>query len=209
MVPSTQRDLENRFEQKDTGGYTTESQPSLWIYTPYSPEELNSTPTIDLFVHQAIVNKDGQRTAGEVLETKKVAYPSKAGLMQLSLPESVTLAEGQGVYWKIQVKVKCPEKRPRTETATAWIERVPTPAALNKLGEDATLLEQAQVLHQADIWYDALARMMQLRSEPTANRADELEIMAQWNSFLESYAMKVGLEMPSDEGLADRKSGSQ
>jgi Domain of Unknown Function (DUF928) len=120
-------------------GQTTQEQPTLWFYMPYSQAD-------QLEVVFSLSQKD---KTDDTLVPPAVALPNKPGFIAVRLPKALEL----GKPYKWELTVTCGGQQP--PTVAGWIERVNLPelkAALN----GKTELQKFDFYHHNGIWYDAV-----------------------------------------------------
>jgi hypothetical protein len=152
---------------KDTDIQKTISpRPDFYLFVPPTSAE-----TFEFILTDA--------TGGDVY-VNTLELPKTSGILQISLPESVTLEEGQTYDW--QVVMSCdPNDASNIESVKGQIERIALSEDL-KTQIEATdePLKQAELYAQQYLWQDTLMLMVELReSNP-----------AEWEQLLQS----VGLE---------------
>ncbi|MGB7439488.1 MAG: DUF928 domain-containing protein [Coleofasciculaceae cyanobacterium] len=201
-------DIEGENVQQPTGGTTgggvrgrpsscaQEGKTSLTSLTPKSsPQTLTvlSQPTFFVYVPetQPQLAEFALYDEGRELFQTNVTLSGRAGVVQISLPETKSLQIDKDYLW--QFTINCPSlSRGQNEMVWGVIRRtgeVANPATqpgLSQLPEQEALLKQAQILADAKIWQDSLALLAQIRS----SRPQE------WEQFLKSVGLDEIAEAP-------------
>ncbi|NJO43540.1 MAG: DUF928 domain-containing protein [Cyanobacteria bacterium RU_5_0] len=158
-------------------GYTTETHPTLWFYTPHilTPERAAEFVLLD-------------NEGNEVYRTTLVEPEMSAGIVQVSLPETVALEENKMYEWYFLVN--CDAGNPMY--TRGGIQRVALDANLTNQIQQASLAEQAALYASNGIWYDALTILMELRLANPTDRTIATNLL----TFLESARLQEMAEMP-------------
>jgi hypothetical protein len=139
----------------DHVGKTTSTHPTFaW----YVPEGASRPIEFNLY-------EQGENDQPRLLQ--RVSMTSTPHVMTYTLPPNqLELTVGRQYHW--QVRLLCDPDSPSSAlTIEAWMEVIPTPAALQmSFAMNQTPLQQAQQFAQAGIWYDALANALGDRSDP-------------------------------------------
>ena len=133
-----------------SGGYTTQSTPTLWVYVPFALDANNP-------ITFSLVNSQNYPVY-EVFQT----VHHDPGVVKLSLPPTVTLELEQVYRWYFMVHCDDPLGVRDANIVDGWIKRVDSPLSNEASTNRNSLLESAQSIAQSDayashlIWYDAL-----------------------------------------------------
>jgi len=170
------------------GGWSTESNPTVWVYVPFS-----LTP--DYEVKFTVRNPQGQT----VHQTWLDSLSTEPGVLRFSIPSSVTLPEtsvdmAEPEVWDWSVSVFCDPAGGRPEVARGGIQRVDEAVAMP---ETTSPLAISEAYVESGIWYDALTTLGNARRE----NPDDAELEVAWQTLL-SYST-VGLEAIATEPLVD------
>ncbi|HIK31228.1 MAG TPA: DUF928 domain-containing protein [Oscillatoriales cyanobacterium M59_W2019_021] len=159
---------------------TVADRPTFWFYVPY-----NLAPNLPV---EFILEDDGNN----VLYQSKFEVESSPGIVRFTLPDSVDPLELDRLYrWSF--KVYCHPTSP--VFVRGWVERITLESELQGELETATPREQIALFAANGIWYDAIANLAALRhSQP-----EDTELLADWNSLLES----VGLQEIASEPIVE------
>ncbi|NMG58729.1 DUF928 domain-containing protein [Geitlerinema sp. P-1104] len=181
----------------DTLGITLEEYPRFFLYVPPLPEGAQLEFAVTEW--ERLVTEAGDDIRDRQVYLTQVTPPQEGGVMALELPEVddegnpiTPLAVGQNYTWF--VRILCDPDSPTRFGPDiwreAWVRRLaPTEEFASQLAE-APLAEQVGLLAETGVWYDALARLAQLRSQ-----SDEPELEQRWQGLLES----IGLEEVAGE----------
>ena len=144
---------------------TVSANPDLFVFVP------ENTAKQGQFI---MVDEDGKEV---YLNTFDI--PNEAGIVQVSLPETVTLEVGQTYKW--QFVVLCSADNPnQVEFVEGKIKRTELSEDLKTQIEAATEpLEQAKLYAQERIWQDTLMILAKLRESHTT----------EWEQFLKSVGL--------------------
>lgn len=170
------------------GGWTTEVNPTVWVYVPFS---MTSEYEVKFEL------KDSQNQT--LYQTWLSDLSTGPGVLQFSVPATVSLpetpvniAEPDPLLWR--VSVFCDPMGGRPDTASGVIRRVDRAIATPE-SDSPLMLSEAYV--QNGIWYDALTVLGDARLE----NPDDPDLEAAWQTLL-SYDT-VGLEAIATEPLLD------
>lgn len=161
-------------------GLTIRDRPTFWFYVPYSLTDDRPGEFVLLDADRNYVYQTSNiRSAG-------------AGIIQITLPPSVPpLAIGQRYQWTLMIG--CESDNPIFTQGS--IERIAPPADLSDRLARSTPLEQADLLANQGIWYDALTTLAELHIADPTDRT----IAANWYTLMQS----VGLSDLADQPLLD------
>jgi len=150
-------------------GKTISAHPEILVYVP------ETSAREALFV----LKNASKRTVGRMT----VTLSGKAEIITIKLPETAPALE-VGETYKWYFAVMCPGSLRPNDPAEGLIKRIELDEALLPT-QSSNLLESAAAYGGAGIWYDALARMGQLRKTQPQNQ----EIVNHWNELLESAGL--------------------
>jgi len=155
-------------------GKTVAERPTFWFYVPYSAQQAPAGE----FVLQSEQGNDIYRTP--------LTLPKTPGFVSFSTPSTAAPLEVNKSY-RWYFKLYCePQKASAPVFVDGWVQRVELTPTLESQLRSAKAGDYA-VYATNGIWYDALARLAQLRLTNPANaRLDE-----EWASLL--GAKGVGL----------------
>lgn len=151
-------------------GLTAKGHPTLFFSLPQvSPEQLLEFVLLD--------------EQENVVYEKQLTPPEAPGILSLKLPEDQVepLSVGQRYHWYFSLVCDA-ENRAKDIVVDGWIERVNPDPNLTSQIETASLLHQAELYQQADLWHDALAVLAQLHF----TTPDTSEASSSWQSILEA-----------------------
>ena len=155
------------------GGYTTEANPNLWAYVPYT---LNADSPITFY----LLDDEGNL----VYETFQ-SIEHEPGILKLDIPDSIALETGQTYEWYLMIHCNDPSGTDVASFASGWIERVPDPVT-----DDITslsLVQQSNVYANQLIWYDAL----NILAEGRLSDPNDPQILDAWTSLLSLPSVKL------------------
>ena len=151
---------------------TVSARPDFFLYIPATTATAAEFVLIDQM--------------GNDVYTNDLEIPNAPGILQVALPDNITLEEGETYTW--QMAVICDPNNPSgDEYVEGKIERIPLSDEL-KTQVEATNepLKQAELYAQQRIWQDTLMLMAQVRdSNPTA-----------WTQLLESVGLEAIASVP-------------
>jgi hypothetical protein len=153
-------------------GLTTAAQPTLWFYVPYV---LNADHPAEF-----VLLDEGNRYVYRT--TLANASTESTGIVQISLPETVTLEPDKLYRWAFTVNCGIDS----SVFTIGGIQRVTIDSPLSMQIEQATGLDQVSLYAQNGIWFDALTGLANLKQENPTDAA----IATEWENLLRS----VGLE---------------
>ena len=137
-------------------GKTVTAYPTFWFYVPYSPQE---APTGE-FALQDEADNDVYRTP--------LTLPATPGFVSFSLPPTAAPLE-VNKWYRWYFKLYCePQKLSSSIFVQGWVQRVeltPTLAAQLKAAKS----QEYMIYATHGIWYDALARLAELRLTNPSN----------------------------------------
>lgn len=150
---------------RNNAGTTVDPNPTFFIFVP------ETTAKIGEFVLINDQNKDVYVSA--------VNLPSQPGIIQVSLPETVSLSVGEEYTWQFVLKCDI-EKASADEYVSGSIQRTELePNLQTQIEQTQDLLEQAKLYAKERIWQDTLMILAKLRD---SNEAE-------WKQLLESVGL--------------------
>ncbi|TVR08053.1 MAG: DUF928 domain-containing protein [Phormidium sp. GEM2.Bin31] len=178
----------------DTLGITLEEYPRFFLYVPPLPEGAQLEFSVTQW--ERLVTEAGEEIRDRQVYSTQVTPPREGGVMALELPEvddegnPVTPLEvGQNYTWFVRILCDpdAPTRFGPEIWREAWVRRLaPTEEFASQLAE-VPLAEQVGLLAETGVWYDALERLAQLRSQ-----SDEPELEQRWQGLLESIGLEEG-----------------
>ncbi|MCC5897365.1 MAG: DUF928 domain-containing protein [Phormidium sp. BM_Day4_Bin.17] len=181
----------------DSLGITLEDYPRFFVHVPPLPEGAQLEFAVTEW--ERLLTDAGEDIRDRLVYLTQVTPPRDGGVMALELPQvddegnPVTpLAVGHSYTWF--VRILCDSDAPTSFGPDiwreAWVKRLaPTDEFASQLAE-ASLAEQVGLLAETGVWYDALDRLAQLRSQ-----SDELDLEQRWQGLLEAIGLK---DLPGD-----------
>ena len=168
-------------------GMTTSLYPTFFFYLP----QTNQTRTVEFVLRNQqdeLVYEANFNTAG------------KRGVVSLDLPtETEPLLLNQDYHWYLSL-ICNPENRAQDLVVEGIIRRIELePVAASQLNQ-LKPIEKVDFYLQADLWYEAIATLAQLKSVS----AHPAELSAKWTNLLQS----VGLEQISNQPIIAAYRGS-
>lgn len=153
------------YENKDSRsvfGLTVSANPTLWFYVPYQSK----------FSGKFVLD-DGEN---ETVYEAPFTLSGKPGVVQISLPSSVSLQIDRQYQWYF--KIYCQRGQPAI-SVSGKIKRVnfSNPALRSQL-EKATVSDRISILAANGIWYDALTAAGELR-QTTPNDGNSPSLLRQ------------------------------
>lgn len=161
-------------------GKTVAERPTFWFYVPYSRQEASSGE----FVLQDEEDKDVYRTP--------FMLPETPGFVSLSIPPTEAPLEINKSY-RWYFKLYCNPQKSSPVLVEGWVQRVELTPALESQLKAATPPEYI-VYATNFIWYDALARLAELRLTKSPNAT-----LDDWTNLLKWKG--VGLEQLNREPM--------
>ena len=147
--------------ERTTGDYTTFERPTVWVYTPYPLNIVDSNtglPNLAVLRLETPLYEEFYQT----LITVPIETP---GIIGIPLPDDAPELEiGETYTWYVRVFCNVTEPRGLAATASGWIQRV----------EPGTFAPE-------DLWYD---RLTEAGTRLQANPNDS-EARSHWNELLE------------------------
>jgi hypothetical protein len=162
-------------ETEQAWGQTLQAAPTLWFYIPYPSTAIHR-------LEFELWDEENQLIA----QDQQIPIPTTPGVIRYQIPDTVSLEVGKTYRWYFLLRLD-PDNPSLDEQTNGRIERIaPSSELLNQL-ETSSLLEQAQYLAAAGIWYDTLTVLAELYPDrPEA-----------WRNFLQT----TGLDHIAEEPL--------
>jgi hypothetical protein len=152
-------------------GQTTRDRPTLWLNTPQGLEA-------DLLMEVVVRAANGKPIAKQLLTAPSTA----PGVISIPFP-ATTLTENQFYRWEVVFYCDA-ENSDKPLTFQGQIQRVAAPPFASDPTSDP--VEQAQLLADRGIWFDALTQLGNARrSQPSA------ALTTGWNELLQSAQVKL------------------
>ncbi|MDJ1171624.1 DUF928 domain-containing protein [Roseofilum sp. BLCC_M154] len=173
-------------------------QEGLLPVTPLLPESqmgftVAQKPTIYLYVPQTVAQKvffSLQTETGESHYQQEMELPKTPGIMGFQLPEDAPPLK-ENVNYKWAIAFICGEMlQPDSPEYTGWIRRLPQQEY--SISSDLSL-KQVEDLAQAQLWYDTVFSLVQLKLQEPDNSV----LTENWAELLSS----VGLEAIADQPI--------
>jgi hypothetical protein len=151
---------------------TISERPDFFLFVPQTSAQTAEFQLLD--------------AVGNDVYVDTLELPGTSGILQISLPESVTLEEGQTYKWSMDIS--CDPNDPTVfESVQGQIERIALSEDLKtKIAATNEPLKQAELYAQQRIWQDTLMLMVELReSNPT-----------EWEQLLQSVGLEAIATVP-------------
>lgn len=158
-------------------GTTLSERPTILVYLPASNAQV------------AIFSlKDEDQNL--VYQTN-LAVPTAGGVMAIQLPEEAPALEvGKNYQWFVTLQLE-DQLTPGSPFVDAWIKRIEPTAELAQALENATPLQQAEVLATNGVWYDTAAILATLQTE-----GSEADMATHWTELLTSVGLDAVVDSP-------------
>ncbi len=120
---------------------------------------------------------------GTLIYEMSSTLPEFSGVVEMSLPPTVTLKVGKIYRWYLDFTCGSLESTTAEITwMSGWIERIhATPALRQQLTQARTPETRSRIYAEAGVWFDAIAILSRAR-----RRADTPELTARWEMLLRS-----------------------
>jgi hypothetical protein len=156
--------------------------PTLFWYWPYKPNASNS-------VSMKFELRD---KAENVIYTQEIPVPSSPGIVSLdlsTLPKLSPLEIGNSYQWRLIPR--CNRELLGVNSINGWVERSKSdPALVNKI-QQATLEERVTLYANANLWYETLATLAELRR----SNPNDPNLAEAWTKLLKSVDLdKIAAE---------------
>ena len=152
-------------------GYTTEENPSLWVYLPYPTQEK---------VRLTLKDEDNKQVHQQELDLS-----GNPGIVEISISEDFKLEVDKVYYWELEVGLESYGNL-NNPIIRGGIERVIMDNSLKGQLEEKSEQEKLEIYAENGLWFDVLSGLISLHQ---SNSEDE-EIASLWTSLLQ----QVGLE---------------
>ena len=152
-------------------GYTTQENPSLWVYFPYTTQE-----------KVRFTLKNGE---DEQVYQQELILSGTPGIVEISLPETFQLEVDQVYYWEFEVGLEAYGDADNPIIRGA-IERVAMDDALKDKLAGKSEQEKLEIYAENSLWFDVLSGLISLRQ---SNPEDEKNASL-WTSLLQ----QIGFE---------------
>lgn len=128
-----------------------------------------------------------QKQNGEVVFEEKIALTSNAGILSMTLPDSVNPLEvGQLYHWSFSV-ICDPGDSGANILVDGWVQRIEQAPTLAAQLQKASERDRAALYAQAQIWTDALSTLAELRK----TKPNDPQVTEDWKSLLESVKLNT------------------
>lgn len=163
-------------------GLTTQERPTVLIYVPYAPD----------FIRSGEVSIREGETGSSIAEAS-LDLTSTPGIIQVSLPATVSLEVNQWYEIHVFVDVYCSENTPvQKDAAQIWVmRREMNPTVRTAIEQANTPLQEAIAYADHGFWFDALTATAELRRNDSSDR--------NWETLLRS----VGLDAIATQPLVN------
>ncbi|MBD2460221.1 DUF928 domain-containing protein [Oscillatoria sp. FACHB-1407] len=169
---------------ESTPALTVSTHPEFFISVP-AASEISHPPKAEVWGEFWVSHADTQH----LIYFIRLPMPEQATVLRLRLPADLPGLDIDKDYeWGFNLN--CDEEY-RTGVY-GIVRRVAFPADIEALGEQATPHERATHYANAGIWVEAIATLAQARQ----NAPDDLEILNDWRSLLQSAALGPVAEQP-------------
>lgn len=156
---------------QDNVGLTLTERPTFWFSMP----GISQDRTLEFGLFDA---------AGEQLYQKTFHPSETAGITSITLPETAPSLETEKNYrWYLSV-VCDSTSRSEDLVVTGWVRRVDATHNLQQQLTDATEQERLALFESAEIWFDELTALAELRQHKPSNQLDQ-----QWTALFESVGL--------------------
>lgn len=152
-------------------GTTVAANPTFFLYVPKTPIKSVEFVVVD--------DKENE------VYKSTFALSGAPGIVQLSLPATVSLEIGKNYMWQLAL-ICDPLDRSQDKFIRGFSRRAKLTPALKTELEQAALLEKAKLYAQAKIWHETLTTLAQLRSSRPA----------EWEELLKSVGLEAIAQAP-------------
>lgn len=173
---------------------TIDPHPSFWVYIPYSTEDISE----GRFILQDNNDNDLYRA--------RVSLPTDIpGIVEIKLPKtSKPLQVGEAYRWYLEID--CSQGKKQSDDSSSSFATLtgivclvePSSQLERELTSAQNSFERVKIFAKYGIWYDALAQLVQLRSQDTSSSNSE----KLWQSLLGQS--EVGKTEVIDKTLAGK-----
>jgi Domain of Unknown Function (DUF928) len=151
-------------------GKSTQEHPTFWFYVPYSTS-IHSSRFL-------LKNK-----TGKLIYQASLPITGTPGIIRVAIPPDTTpLENGKWYEASLIVNIRCSSRTRLDNYLTAWVLREELSAPLKEqLNKQTTPLQQAIFYAENGLWYDALAKIAELKQQNLDDGG--------WQSLLDSAAL--------------------
>ncbi len=180
---SAQGDSLKALTPNNSVGMTTKALPELFFYAPKTsqPQQVE------------FVLRDASDRA--VYETTKTTSTERNGIFSIDIPTTKELSQletNHNYHWYLSM-ICDPQNRAKDLVVEGWIKRVAISPEVDRQLEKLAPLERVNLYQKADIWYDALATLIDLKR----SQVNDAQVPEKWRELLNS----VGLEEIAKEQI--------
>lgn len=170
------------------GGLTTLKRPKFLFYIPYTQDLAGSSAEFSL-----------QDNKGMDVHRIKTSLPPKPGVIDISLPNTVSLQTGQTYSWYF--KVRCSDKKASLPMYTeGYIQRNNLDFRIKEqLKVAANPRKKITIYAKEGIWFDALNMLAQLRQS-----SQDAAVEKDWQILLKSVELDNIATAPLTNSLQDK-----
>lgn len=165
-----------------TEAKTIAQRPTFWFYTPYNNSILTAKFTLE--------------ENDEIITEIPAHLPTTPGLMQVKLPDSITLEMNRSYRWVLQVNCASTQVGQPSVFVEGMVRRVlPPPNVKQQLAITTANASQQQIalLKANQLWLDAVAIL--LEQQVTTTQSDST-LTAEWKKLLSSLDLPQLIEIP-------------
>lgn len=156
-------------------GETVAEHPTFWFYVPYSSQNF---PAGEFVLHEE---------AGKEVYRIPFTLPATPGLVKFSIPsDRAPLEIDKKYFWTFKLYCQ-PQQSSASDSVQGWVTRIKLTPELQRQIEAAKPRED-MAYNQNRIWYDALARLAEIRTAHPSNSTLDRD----WTELLKLKG--IGLE---------------
>jgi Domain of Unknown Function (DUF928) len=169
-------------DAKTPWGFTVSERPTVWVYAPAG---------LAADVPMRFSLRDRQANDVYTTQFKSTALP--AGVLRLTLPNSIKLQTQQSYQWSLTIDCGgVIEDRPKVVLGN--IHRLALASPLKRaLTAATTPLQQAKIYAEHGIWYDALTT---LGLEIAQNQSAPADVKTAWRELLSAQQLAAAAAAP-------------
>jgi hypothetical protein len=156
-------------------GMTTKALPELFFYIPKTTQAQQV---------EFVLRDDRDRT---VYETTTKTYADRHGIFSLNIPETKQLNQletDRNYHWYLSM-ICDPQNRAKDLVVEGWIKRVAITSEVSQKLDRLNPLERVNLYQKADIWYDAIATLVDLKR----SQATDAQVPEKWQELLGSAGL--------------------
>jgi hypothetical protein len=158
-------------------GTTVSERPTVMVYLPASNAE------------EAVFSIKDE--AGNTQHQMTIPVAGKSGIIAVKLPaDAPALAVSKNYQWFLALKIDG-QLSPSTPYVDGWIQRIQPSGELLRAMQQQDVLKQAEALGKNGVWYDCVATLATLVSQP-----NNPTILKQWEELLSSVNLKEIVTVP-------------